>query len=119
MKLIFLFLFMLIAPVAVAVESWEAGRIDYDDGTSEIAAFINTPEKIQLQIVLCARNEPINYRFSLIFPEPLEYSAFFKVKVSSAGDTTQAFAELNGNTLDFQLDPSVFVNLPWSMRMPS
>lgn len=112
MKLIFLFLFMLIAPVAVAVESWEAGRIDYDDGTSEIAAFINTPEKIQLQIVLCARNEPINYRFSLIFPEPLEYSAFFKVKVSSAGDTTQAFAELNGNTLDFQLDPSVFVNLP-------
>ena len=112
MKLIFLFPFMLIAPVAVAVESWEAGRIDYDDGTSEIAAFINTPEKIQLQIVLCARNEPINYRFSLIFPEPLEYSAFFKVKVSSAGDTTQAFAELNGNTLDFQLDPSVFVNLP-------
>ena len=112
MNLIFLFLFMLIAPIAESAESWEAGRIDYDDGTSEIAAFVNTPEKIQLQIVLCARNEPINYRFSLIFPESLDYSAFFKVKVSSAGDTTQAYAELNGNTLDFQLDPSVFVNLP-------
>ena len=112
MKALFLFLFMTVTQAAAAAQSWEAGRIDYDDGTSEIAAFVNTPYKIQLQIVLCAKNEPINYRFSLIFPKSLEASAFFNVKISSAGDTTQAFAELNGNTLDFQLDPSVYVNLP-------
>lgn len=112
MKTFFPFLLLLSSAFAGAAEPWEAGRIDYNDGTAEIAAFVNTPQKIQLQIVLCAKNEPINYRFSLIFPESLESSAFFKVKISSAGDTTQAFAELDGNTLDFQLDPSVFVNLP-------
>ena len=113
MKAFFSVLLLLLSPLANAVESWEAGRIDYNEDSAEIAAFVNVPKNIQLQIVLCAKNEPLSYRFSLIFPESFDISSLFKVKISSGGESTQAFAQINGNTLDFQLDPLVFVNLSY------
>ncbi len=98
--------------VPAAPVMWEAGRLDYVDGSSEVAAFVNAAANTQLQVVLCAKNEPQNYRVTLLLPKIIESSQIFEVKIECDGLNTSAFAELNGNALEFQLEGDVYLSLP-------
>ena len=53
---------------------WEAGRLDYINGHAEVAAFVNAAGNTQLQVVLCSKNEPQNYRVTLLLPKVFDVS---------------------------------------------
>ena len=91
---------------------WEAGRLDYINGHAEVAAFVNAAGNTQLQVVLCSKNEPQNYRVTLLLPKVFDVSQIFEVKIECDSLKTDAFAELNGNSLEFQLDSNVYTSLP-------
>ena len=94
--------------------SWEAGRLDYVYGGSEVAAFVNTPEQIQLQLVLCAKNEAAPYRFSVLLPRSTDASGIIPVKLMVDGVTTSLYAEILNNSLEFQVGANFLIMLPES-----
>lgn len=94
--------------------SWEAGRLDYVYGGSEVAAFVNTPEQIQLQLVLCAKNEAAPYRFSVLLPRSTDASGIIPVKLMVDGVTTSLYAEILNNSLEFQVGANFLITLPES-----
>lgn len=101
------------APTAVAsYVGWEAGRLDYEYGASEVAAFVNTQDQVQLQIVLCALNEASSYRMSVLLPHPILNSGIIPVKLHVDGTVTHVYAEVVGNALEFQIDSAFLITLP-------
>ncbi len=88
---------------------WEAGRLDYPDGSAEVAAFVNTGGDSQLQLVLCTKNEPQEYRISLLLPISYTFGHIFEVRLEFDGQSALAYAELSGNSLEFTLDSSVLM----------
>ncbi len=91
---------------------WEAGRLDYAYGASEVAAFVNTPEQVQLQIVLCALNEASPFRLSVLLPHASSHSSIIPVKLHVDGTVTHVYAEVRGNALEFQIDSAFLLTLP-------
>lgn len=94
------------------VSGWEAGRLDYAYGGSEVAAFINTREQIQLQVVLCSYNEANSYRMSVLLPHEPKTSGIIPVKLHVDGTVTHVYAEVSGNALEFQIGTSFLITLP-------
>ena len=90
---------------------WEAGRLDYDYGAAEVAAFVNTPEQVQLQVVLCSINEATPFRMSVILPHTSANSGIIPVKLHVDGTVTHVYAELVGNALEFQIDSTFLITL--------
>lgn len=105
---------MLHLPAAQALSLWEAGRLDYPDGTSEVAAFVNGPQQTQLQAVLCAKTEEHKNRLSLLLPQFYPDAMIFEIELNCGGEITSAYAELAGNTLEFQLDDEFYLALAQS-----
>lgn len=102
-------------PVSTSVglgQFWEAGRLDYVYGGSEVAAFVNTPEQIQLQLVLCAHNEAAPYRLTVLLPHNPAASGIIPVKLQVDGVTTPVYAEIVGNSLEFQVGTNFLITLP-------
>lgn len=108
----------LISPHALAAvpawsaNSWEAGRLDYAHGGSEVAAFVNAQEKIQLQVVLCSQNQPTPYRMSVLIPNANKASGIIPVKLDVDGTSTHVYAEIIGNSMEFQVGTSFLITLP-------
>ena len=108
----------LISPHAIAAvsawpaNSWEAGRLDYAHGGSEVAAFVNAQEKIQLQVVLCSQNQPTPYRMSVLIPNTNKASGIIPVKLNVDGTSTNVYAEIIGNSMEFQVGTSFLITLP-------
>lgn len=108
----------LISPHALAAvpawsaNSWEAGRLDYAHGGSEVAAFVNAQEKIQLQVVLCSQNQPTPYRMSVLIPNANKASGIIPVKLNVDGTSTNVYAEIIGNSMEFQVGTSFLITLP-------
>ena len=106
------------APAPAAANSrptvwgWEAGRLDYAYGSAEVAAFVNTPDKVQLQVVLCSLNEATPFRMSVILPHTVANSGIIPIKLHVDGTVTHVYAELVGNALEFQIDSAFLVTLP-------
>lgn len=99
---------------SVIGDSWEVGRLDYGYGGSEVAAFVNTPEQIQLQLVLCSKLEAAPYRFSVLLPRDIDSSGIIPVKLLVDGVTTNLYAELVNNALEFQVGDNFIITLPES-----
>lgn len=100
------------APAVVNGASlWEAGRLDYVDGSAEVAAFVNAPAGTQLQTVLCTRRDPEVFRVTLLLPKSHPSTQVFEVSTASDGVVSSAYAELNGNALEFQLDSRVVLSM--------
>lgn len=91
---------------------WAAGRLDYSYGASEVAAFVNTKDQVQLQIVLCALNEASPFRLSVLLPHPVYNSGIIPVKLHVDGTVTHVYAEVVGNALEFQIDSAFLLTLP-------
>ncbi len=115
-KLIFALILALFVPLSPvrAISLWEAGRLDYPDGNAEIAAFVNGPRGTQLQVVLCSKNEAGKYRLSLLLPEFFAQSLMFEVGLDVGGEQSSAYAELAGNSLEFQLDDEFYLAMAHS-----
>lgn len=92
--------------------TWEAGRLDYVYGGAEVAAFVNTKEQIQLQLVLCSQNEPSSYRMSVLLPHDPKTSGIIPVKLMVDGTVTHVYAEIQGNALEFQVGTDFLITLP-------
>lgn len=92
--------------------SWEAGRLDYTHGGSEVAAFVNAKENLQLQVVLCSQNQPSAYRMSVLLPHAHKASGIIPVKLEVDGATTHVYAEIVGNSMEFQVGTSFLITLP-------
>ncbi len=92
--------------------SWEAGRLDYTHGGSEVAAFVNAKENLQLQVVLCSQNQPSAYRMSVLLPHDHKASGIIPVKLEVDGTTTHVYAEILGNSMEFQVGTSFLITLP-------
>lgn len=99
---------------SVVGDSWEVGRLDYGYGGSEVAAFVNTPEQIQLQLVLCSKLEAAPYRFSVLLPHDIDSSGLIPVQLLVDGVTTNLYAELVNNALEFQVGDNFIITLPES-----
>lgn len=101
---------VLLSPLSRAAPlMWEAGRLDYPDGSAEVAAFVNTDGDSQLQLVLCTKNEPQDYRISLLLPKSYNFGHIFEVRLEFDGQSAPAYAELSGNSLEFALGSSVLM----------
>ncbi len=105
---------LVLLPCAVTAQPpmlWEAGRLDYINGAAEVAAFVNTTHSSQLQLVLCSRSEPNNFRFTLLLPASIRGSRIIETVITADERVSSAFAELQGNAHEFQLDEAILVNL--------
>lgn len=97
------------APSAV----WEAGRLDYVNGGAEVAAFVNQ-EQVQLQVVLCALNTASAYRLTLLLSHSPKSTGLIPVKLLVDGSTTNAYAEVSGNSVEFQVGIQLLISLTYS-----
>lgn len=93
--------------------TWEAGRLDYNSGSAEVAAFVNQ-EQVQLQVVLCSLNLPSAYRLSLFLSNPANMNGLIPVKLLVDGSTTHAYAEVSGNSLELQVSIPFLISLTYS-----
>lgn len=99
--------------LALGVDTWQAGRLDYSYGGSEVAAFVNTKEQAQLQIVLCSKDQPYAFRLSVLLPNKNHNaSGIIPVKLKVDGTTTHVYAEINDNSLEFQVGAAFLITLP-------
>lgn len=98
--------------MALGLDIWEAGRLDYAYGGAEVAAFVNTKEQIQLQIVLCSKDQPYAFRMSVLLPHKHEASGIIPVRLNVDGQVTNVYAEVSGNSLEFQVGTSFLITLP-------
>lgn len=114
---IFLTLGLLWALLAAAAPVWEAGELTYPDGESELSAFVNleNPANTQLQAVMCTKNTGYAYRFTLLLPggTPRE-NRIIQAGINSDTLTSSIYAEISGNSLEFQIDQDIFVSLTCS-----
>lgn len=111
----FLSFLLLVSPIksfALGLDMWEAGRLDYAYGGSEVAAFVNTKDQIQLQIVLCSKDQPYSFRMSLLLPHKHEASGIIPVRLNVDGQVTNVYAEISGNSLEFQVGTSFLITIP-------
>ena len=99
-------------PEDEAALGWAAGRLDYSYGASEVAAFVNTKDQVQLQVVLCALNEASPFRLSVLLPHPVSSLGIIPVKLHVDGTVTHVYAEVVGNALEFQIDSAFLLTLP-------
>ncbi len=90
---------------------WEAGELNYSDTESEVSAFINTERNTQLQTVLCARNSGYSYRFTLLLPKTCDNDMVIQVGVKSDTLKSTVYAEVSGNSLEFQIDQQLIISL--------
>lgn len=116
-KLVPAVLLMGAALPAPAISLWEAGRLDYADGNAEVAAFVNGPVNTQLQVVLCSKSEAVKYRLSLLLPQFFEQSMVFETVLECDGRQIPAYAELNGNSLEFTADDELYLALTHSPNL--
>lgn len=92
---------------------WEAGRLDYNNGESEVAAFVNQ-EQVQLQVVLCSLNTVSPYRMTLLLSRTPNLTGLIPVTLLVDGATTNAYAEVSGNALEFQVGIPFIISLTYS-----
>lgn len=119
MKLVFRFLllFVFIKSSACLSNIWEAGELTYKNGSTEISAFVNTKENTQLQVVLCSKKSIDNYRFTLLLPQKVLSDSVIKVKVYTDDSEVEQYAEVSGNSIDFQVDESLLLAIPYSAKL--
>ncbi|MGN0903095.1 MAG: hypothetical protein ACI4M9_07405, partial [Succinivibrio sp.] len=115
LKYILLFLF-LASEVAYSA-MWETGELTYPSGETEISAFVNTVEDTQLQVVLCTKDSADDYRFTLLLPHRVVGSSVIKVKVSTDDLLVELYGETSGNSIDFQIDESLLIDIPDSSKL--
>ncbi|MCR5085200.1 MAG: hypothetical protein K6A65_06825 [Succinivibrionaceae bacterium] len=101
----------LLLPAAGEAGLWETGELTYPSGEAEVAAFVNTEGDAQLQVVMCTRNEPLPWRFSLLLPSSPAMRGLVRCEVEAGERVAAAYAEVVGNTLEFQLDEEVVISL--------
>ena len=111
MKRLLILVFLIINTNVLASSPWQAGRLDYQDGSAEISAFVNTEETSQLQVVLCSKNQDLKYRFTLLLKQDILPYSIFEVSVNAGGSQSTAYAEVVGNSLEFQIDPNILISL--------
>ncbi len=97
--------------------SWEAGELTYPSGETEISAFANTPGNTQLQAVLCSKDSPDNYRFTLLLPNKVDADSVIKVVVQTDDSKVEEYAEVSGNSLDLQVDERLLAAVPDTSSM--
>ncbi len=90
---------------------WEAGELHYPQDQSEVSAFVNTRSNTQLQTVLCAKNTGYAYRFTLLLPKLCENDLVIEVWVKSDTLKAKVYAEVSGNSLEFQTDQNFIISL--------
>lgn len=95
-----------------AANMWSAGELTYQNGLTEISAFVNSPGNTQLQSVLCTNNAYSNYRFTLLLPKKSAAGAVIKVKVITDELSLEEYCEVSGNSIDFQVDENLLLTLP-------
>lgn len=108
----------LLPALAAASPVWEAGELTYPDGESELSAFINleSPANTQLQAVMCTKNTGYAYRFTLLLPGgSVRANRIIQVRVGSDTLSSSVYAEISGNSLEFQIDQDIFVSLSCSL----
>lgn len=93
--------------------TWEAGRLDYTNGSAEVAAFVNQ-EQVQLQVVLCSLNLPSAYRLTLLLSKIPQTSGLIPIKLLVDGATTHAYAEVSGNSVELQVSIPFLISLTYS-----
>ena len=98
--------------LGLGIDVWEAGRLDYAYGGAEVAAFVNTKDQIQLQIVLCSKDQPYAFRMSVLLPHKHEASGIIPVRLNVDGQVTNVYAEISGNSLEFQVGTAFLITLP-------
>lgn len=96
----------------IGFDTWQAGRLDYAYGGAEVAAFVNTKEQVQLQIVLCSKEQPYAFRMSVLLPKKHNASGIIPVKLNVDGVVTHVYAEINDNALEFQVGTAFLITLP-------
>lgn len=69
----------------IGFDTWQAGRLDYAYGGAEVAAFVNTKEQVQLQIVLCSKEQPYAFRMSVLCLKSIMLQALFPSSSMSMG----------------------------------
>lgn len=102
---------MLVARVVCSAPMWEAGELHYPQDQSEVSAFINTQSNAQLQTVLCARNLGYSYRFTLLLPKTCDNDLVIQVGVSSDTLSSKVYAEVSGNSIEFQINHDLIISL--------
>ena len=115
-KLIALVMVWLVASNAEA-KIWQSGELSYDDGQSEVSAFVNAAGNTQLQTVLCSKGAQDNYRFTLLLPQSTDISSVVKVTIKTDLGDFEEYAELSGNSLDLQIDDRLLVLIPKITRL--
>lgn len=96
---------------------WEAGELHYPQDQSEVSAFINTKSNSQLQTVLCAKNTGYAYRFTLLLPKVCDNDIVIEVWVKSDTIKSRVYAEVSGNSLEFQVDQDLIISLTDSPQL--
>lgn len=98
--------------VTAATNIWEGGRLDYANGGTEVAAFINLPEQLQVQVVLCSQHEQSSYRLTLLLPCQAEVNGLIPLKLNVDGVITTAYGEIVGNAIEIQPGVNFLITLP-------
>ena len=96
---------------------WSSGQKFYENDQSEIAAFVDIPDDIQLQAVLCAHGMPENYRFTLLLPKAVNGETVIKVTVTTDEGSVDEYAEVSSNSLDMQVDEKLMLLLPTTSKL--
>lgn len=96
--------------------SWEAGRLDYGNGSAEVAAFVNQ-ENVQLQVVLCSLNAPAAYRLTLLLSKTPKISGLIPATVLVDGTSTSVYAEVSGNSIELQVSIPLLISLTYSPNL--
>lgn len=111
-KILFFLGSIFFAEASYASSMWEIGELNYPTGESEVSAFINTKGKTQLQTVMCTRQLRYDHRFTLLLDNPSPSDMVIQVKVNSDSLDTIAYGEVQGNSIDFQVDENLLTDLP-------
>lgn len=99
------------ALTCAAAPMWEAGELKYSDDEAEVSAFINTERDTQVQTVLCAKNTGYSYRFTLLLPQSFNNDFVIQAGVKSDTLNSKVYAEVSGNSLEFQIDQALIISL--------
>ncbi|MGN1281598.1 MAG: hypothetical protein ACI4UM_06805 [Succinivibrio sp.] len=89
----------------------------YQNGLTEVSAFVNSPGNTQLQSVLCSNSTYNNYRFTLLLPQRSNTGAVIKVKVITDEISLEEYCEVSGNSIDFQVDENLLLTLPETTKL--
>ncbi len=103
---------LLFSEAVVAAPMWELGELNYQSGESEVSAFINTEANTQLQSVMCTKNLRYDHRFTLLLPSQVNANLVIEAHLNSDSMITDAFGEVSGNSIDFQIDEALISELP-------